>query len=136
MKPTHQKREPMVCHSTCHQDQATNHARVSTLATYYDPATREKKTQEVHAHAEWGEKNTPKINVHLHPSSRKKRQGTSSFLALPRRNQFQTPPQRMALNNNLSRSLRWVELSSCKEPLISANSTHRKPFRSESLEKT
>ena len=64
-----------------------------------------------------------------------KRHGTSSFLALPRRNPCQTPPHKMALNNILSRSLRWVELSSCKEPLRSANSTPRRPFRSESLEK-
>ena len=36
----------------------------------------------------------------------------------------------MALNNILSRSRRWDEVSCCKEPLRSANSTHRKPFRS------
>ena len=77
----------------------------------------------------------PKINDHHHPSSRKNDMEHLPSWPCQRRNPFHTLPQRMALNNILSRSLRWVELSSCKEPLMSAKLTHQKPFLSESLEK-
>ena len=92
--------------------------------------------EESHGHVEGVEKNTPKIDVHHRPFSRKNDMEHLPSWLYQEGIRSKPPPHKMALNNILSRSLRWVELSSCKEPLRSANSTPQKPFRSESLEKT
>ena len=87
--------------------QEANHARGGSEANWCGPCSLEEGTQDCYEVLQKGEKYIPQRCGHHYQVLCKNLQGNVLFfLALLSKKPFQTPPERMARNNILSRSLR------------------------------